>query len=313
LTPLEPRLIKKLVPPITSLIQTTPATSLLYECIGGLISGGLLAGIQDTAEGEELASVCVTKLRGFLVEGDSNLKYVGLIALKKLVNTHAHLVSEHHDVVLSCIDDNDISIRYRALELVVGMVNADTLHVVVGKLMRQLKPTVAKSEPELEGAGVSASDDEDDMRQGVMHPRDAPKGEAIALELPDDYKHAVIIRILDMCSREMYVNVIDFEWYLDVLVQLVRYAPPVRADASSGEDGEWEDSELEELSKKRDVGEAIGKELRNVAVRVKSVRPEAVRCAEMLVSGRDGVFPGAGGGGRRVLGAAGWIAGEFAR
>ena len=46
--------------------------SLLYECINGLISGGLLASMADTNEGEELASVCVTKLRGFLVEGDSN-------------------------------------------------------------------------------------------------------------------------------------------------------------------------------------------------------------------------------------------------
>jgi len=46
--------------------------SLLYECINGLISGGLLAAMGDTTEGEELASVCVTKLRGFLVEGDSN-------------------------------------------------------------------------------------------------------------------------------------------------------------------------------------------------------------------------------------------------
>lgn len=50
--------------------------SLLYECINGLISGGLLAAMGDTEEGEELASVCVQKLRGFLVEGDSNRMYL---------------------------------------------------------------------------------------------------------------------------------------------------------------------------------------------------------------------------------------------
>jgi AP-3 complex subunit delta-1 len=282
--------------------------SLLYECISGLIQGGLLAGIQDTEEGEELASVCVTKLRGFLVEGDSNLKYVGLIALAKLVNTHAHLVCQHHDVVLNCIDDDDISIRYRALELVVGMVNPDTLSTIVGKLMRQLKPA-NRDYVELEPTG---SEDEDDMQEEVMHPRKT-KGEMIPLELPEDYKHTVICKVLEMCSRDMYANVTDFEWYLDVLCQLVRFAPAVQVEGAAPEDAEEAEEELEELIKKRDVGEAIGKELQNVAIRVKSVRPEAVRCAEMFVVGRDGVFPAAGGGGKRVLGASGWIVGEYAR
>lgn len=313
LTPLEPRLIKKLIPPITNLIRTTPAMSLLYECISGLISGGLLEGIKDTAEGEELASVCVTKLRGFLVEGDSNLKYVGLIALTKFVNTHTHLVGLHHDVVLDCIEDEDITIRYRALELVAGMADSETLQVVVGKLMRQLKPTSQQAFVELEGTAAPASDEDEDMKEEVMNPRKPKKGDLIPLELPEDYKHAIINKIIEMCSRDMYANVTDFEWYLDVLIQLIRFAPAVQVVGPNEDDMASNEEELEELAKKNDVGEAIGRELRNVAIRVKSVRPEAVRYADMLVSGRDGVFPAAGGGGKRVLGAAGWIVGEYAR
>ncbi|KAL7271800.1 AP-3 complex subunit delta [Rhizina undulata] len=315
LTPLEPRLIKKLIPPITNLIQTTPAMSLLYECINGLISGGLLAGIQETDEGEELASVCVTKLRGFLVEGDSNLKYVGLLALTKLVGTHAHLVAMHQDVILDCIDDADISIRYRALELVVGMVDSDSLPDVVGRLMRQLKPAANMTEEEfVELEGVAGDGSEEDMEEEVMHSRRKQKRETVALELPEDYKRAVIERIIEMCARDMYANVGDFEWYLDVLVQLVRYAPPIRTSAVA-EGREEEDVEEyeddEEEGKERDVGEAIGRELRNIAIRVKSVTAEAVRCAEMLVARRDGMFPAAGGGGKRVLCAAGFIVGEY--
>jgi AP-3 complex subunit delta-1 len=284
--------------------------SLLYECISGLISGGLLEGIQDTAEGEELASVCVQKLRGFLVEGDSNLKYVGLIALTKLVKTHAHLVCEHYDVVLGCIDDDDISIRYRALELVVGMVNSDSLSAIVGKLMRQLKPA---SNEYVELEGPVESEDEDDMQEEVMNPRKPQKGGVVPLELPEDYKRAIIDRVVEMCNRNMYANISDFEWYLDVLLQLIRYSPAVPIVGAGEDDLADEEGESEELLKKRDVGEIIGQELRNVAVRVRSVRPEAVRCAEILVRGRDGVFPAAGGGGKRVLGAAGWVVGEYAR
>ncbi|CUS10743.1 unnamed protein product [Tuber aestivum] len=285
--------------------------SLLYECINGLISGGLLAGIRETDEGEELASVCVTKLRGFLVEGDSNLKYVGLLALTKLVATHAHLVSAHQDVILDCIDDADISIRYRALELVVGMVDPDSLPDVVGRLIRQLKPNTNRAEEQPAEPEATGDESEDeDMEEEVMHPR-RTRGEAVPFELPEGYKRAVITSVVEMCSRDMYANVGDFEWYLDVLIQLIRYAPPA-STSSMGDEGDELEEEGQGESDRQDVGEAIGKELRNVAVRVRSVRREAVRYAGMLVGKREGMFPVAGGGGRWVLGAAGWIVGEYA-
>jgi AP-3 complex subunit delta-1 len=50
--------------------------SLLYECINGIIQGGILGSNDDTADGEEIATLCVTKLRGMImVEGDPNRKY----------------------------------------------------------------------------------------------------------------------------------------------------------------------------------------------------------------------------------------------
>lgn len=75
LTPLEPRLVRKLLPPLVSLIRTTPAMSLLYECINGIIQGGILESTEETAEGEEIAKLCVGKLRGMItIEGDPNRK-----------------------------------------------------------------------------------------------------------------------------------------------------------------------------------------------------------------------------------------------
>ncbi|CAG8435804.1 5990_t:CDS:10 [Ambispora gerdemannii] len=117
LTPLEPRLSKKLLPPITNLIQTTHAMSLLYECIHTVITGGML----NASNSDALAAMCVNKLRTFLEDPDQNLKYIGLLALSKILPTHPRLVAEHRDIILKCIDDADISIRLRALDLVVGM------------------------------------------------------------------------------------------------------------------------------------------------------------------------------------------------
>jgi AP-3 complex subunit delta-1 len=73
LTPLEPRLIKKLLRPLTNLIQTTTAMSLLYECINGIVQGGLLDGPESYEEGLDIASLCVAKLRAMiLMDSDPN-------------------------------------------------------------------------------------------------------------------------------------------------------------------------------------------------------------------------------------------------
>ncbi|KAJ8107119.1 hypothetical protein OPT61_g9085 [Boeremia exigua] len=311
LTPLEPRLIKKLLPPLTKIIRETSAMSLLYECISGIIQGGILAAVEGTAEGEEVAKLCVGKLRGMMViEGDSNLKYVALLAFEKIVDSHPYLVGQQQDVILECIDDPDISIRMRALDLVVGMVNPDNLTAIVGRLMRQLRNApiaTGVDEPEndrFRNTGVvpyADSDDEDAEEALPSHEQrsDQPP------PLPNDYRISVIRRILEMCSRDTYSNVTDFEWYIDVLTQLVRVSPSTKYTST---DDETDSEHVDE------IGAGIGYELQNVAVRVRSVRHEAVDAAQslVLVDRRDRMFPSSGNGGQGVLECAGWLVGEYA-
>lgn len=51
------------------------------------------------------------------------VKYIALLALVKIVPTHPHLVAVHQNDILSSLDDQDLSIRMRALELVTSMVS----------------------------------------------------------------------------------------------------------------------------------------------------------------------------------------------
>ncbi|KAL6706926.1 AP-3 complex subunit delta [Coniothyrium glycines] len=312
LTPLEPRLIKKLLPPLTKIIRETSAMSLLYECISGIIQGGILEAVEGTTEGEEVAKLCVGKLRGMMViEGDANLKYVALLAFEKIVTSHPHLVSQQQDVILECIDDPDISIRMRALDLVVGMVNADNLTAIVGRLMRQLRnapiATVANDPSNDRGrlTGITPyADDEDSDAEDTLPSHEQKSDQPPPL--PEDYRVNVIQRILEMCSRDTYSNISDFEWYIDVLVQLVRVSPATRAALETDEKDDGEHSD--------DIGCGIGRELQNVAIRVKSVRSEAIDAAQslVLVDRRDQMFPASGNGGQGVLESAGWLVGEFA-
>lgn len=238
------------------------------------------------------------------------VKYVALLAFDKIVRSHPHLVSQQQDVILECIDDPDITIRMRALDLVVGMVNTDNLTAIVGRLMRQLRNApiaAAASDPNndrgrMTGIAPYADDDSDveDMPPQHEQRSDQPP------PLPDDYRISVIQRILEMCSRDTYSNITDFEWYIDVLVQLVRVSPATGASQAV--------EEKEDLEYTDDIGSGIGRELQNVAVRVKSVRSEAVDAAQalVLVDRRDQMFPASGNGGQGVLECAGWLVGEFA-
>lgn len=49
--------------------------SLLYECINGIVQGGILDGDDTLREEDEIAYLCVGKLRGMIVtEADPNRK-----------------------------------------------------------------------------------------------------------------------------------------------------------------------------------------------------------------------------------------------
>lgn len=297
LTPLEPRLVRKLVRPLTNLIQSTTAMSLLYECVSGIIQGGILDGAESGVDVEEVADLCISKLRGMIViEGDPNLKYVALLAFNKIVRTHPALVARQQDVIFRCLDDPDISIRLQALDLATGMVSSDNLQNVVDRLMRQL--TNSPDEDAIAPNGTHEDEDNTDLEQKLV----ADKRSSELPPLPNEYRLEIINKILDMCSLDTYANITDFEWYIDTLIKLIRQLPAKSSDGSSGSG-----------DKTSVLAARVGAQLLDVTVRVKELRPEAVRAVEslILITSRASSFAHHGNGQNELLKAAGWICGEY--
>lgn len=91
------------------------------------------------SSGDSLARMCVSKLASFIEDSDQNrrspprlhsrplkclsVKYIALLALAKIVPSHPHLVAEYQATILTSVNDQDISIRMRALDLVSAMVH----------------------------------------------------------------------------------------------------------------------------------------------------------------------------------------------
>ena len=299
--------------------------SLLYECINGVIQGGILEGTEGAREGEEIATLCVGKLRGMIVvEGDPNrmssrdltkflannaaVKYVALLAFNRIVTSHPHLVSMHQDIIMGCIDDPDISIRLQALELGAGMVNNDNLIAVVERLLLQLRSapliTYAADDGRSYSHGVEpAADSDGEDPEETLRP--TAERQVDTASLPAEYRITITRQILEMCSKDTYANIVDFEWYIETLVQLIKLLP---ATDQSPSDAQCCDGRS--TSEEDDVAIAIGWELRNVAVRVSTVRTEAVKAAKSLlaIAVDDSVVLG---GNYGVLAFAAWIVGEY--
>lgn len=243
------------------------------------------------------------------------VRYVALLAFKRIVVSHSDLVAVHQDAILGCIDDPDISIRLQALELGASMVNSENLVAVVECLMRQLHvaplsiDTMDTARRNSEGVEPAADSDGEDPGE-ALKPIKGSLNEVPPL--PAEYRISIIRQILDMCSKDTYANIADFEWYIETLVQLVKLIPPMIRQSHSTADGA-RSAELS-TSTDGDVSLAIGLELQNVAVRVSTVREEAVVAAASLVAvyANDAASSSLSSSGQGALRFAIWIVGEYA-
>ena len=81
LMPEEPRLAKKTLPQLCNIIQTTPAKSLMYECIRSKYCNSTNYFAEDCECRRRVALYknMLEKLKLFLEDRDQNLKYLGLV------------------------------------------------------------------------------------------------------------------------------------------------------------------------------------------------------------------------------------------
>lgn len=212
LAPVEPRLVRKLLKPMTDIISTTPAMSVLYECIHTSIIGGMLQG----SGSDELARKCVDNLGRFLQDADQNLRYIALVALGKVVPTHVHLVAQHQDTILQSIWHPDLTIRLRALDLACHLATEPaSLQHIVGVLLGYMEDMDLSSMSQNASQALKAALDADDAT--VTEPASAPH---MSVSINTTFRTQVAESILDLGSAENYALVPDAVWYMNVLVRL---------------------------------------------------------------------------------------------
>lgn len=182
----EPRMKKKILPSILTLMAKTDATSLIYECINCIVNGGMLSA--DSTRDREIAKLCIDQLMKFFETRDLNLIFVGLIALiniLKLFPEFMHKIKGVSRVIMECLTHHDLIIKRKALEICQYLVTEDNIADIVKVLLTQLLP------------------DEHNYH------------------IPEDIKLEITDKILQIASQDNYSNIPNFKWYVTALKELI--------------------------------------------------------------------------------------------
>lgn len=81
----------------------------------------------------------VNILGKFLANKDNNTRYVALNTLLKVIELEPTAVQRHRATIVECLQDADISIRRRALELSYSLINEQNIRVLVRELLSFLE------------------------------------------------------------------------------------------------------------------------------------------------------------------------------
>ena len=144
LVPEEPRLARKLLEPLADIVKTTPAKSLLYESAHAITKclpycrksdGTMPASVPD------IVQLCAQTFRDFAEEKDQNLKYLGLVGFGSLMISFPKVLSAagYRPLILTCLSDEDVTIRSRALDLLPSMATRKNLVELVTQLLEHVE------------------------------------------------------------------------------------------------------------------------------------------------------------------------------
>ena len=198
LSKVEPRMKKRILPTIVDLMLKTHASSLVYECISCIVNGSMLS--PDSSKDKETAKLCIDQIMKFFETKDSNLKFVGLLALINIIKLYPNLIHKVKGIpaiIMECLTDNDLIIKRKALEVCHLLVSEDNIVELFKILLFQLIPN---------------SD----------------------IVVPDNLKLEVTLKILSIASHDNYSNIPNFKWYVAVLKDMINLTLlPLKSQSSS--------------------------------------------------------------------------------
>eukprot|EP00744_Colponema_vietnamica_P007688 GILI01011040.1.p1 GENE.GILI01011040.1~~GILI01011040.1.p1 ORF type:complete len:955 (+),score=292.91 GILI01011040.1:24-2867(+) len=89
----------------------------------------------------ELIEAAADSIAKFLMSNNANMKYLGVTALSRIVKIDRKYAQEHQQIVMTCLEDPDDTIRRKTLTLLFAMCNENNVEPIIGRLIRFLADT----------------------------------------------------------------------------------------------------------------------------------------------------------------------------
>jgi Vesicle coat complex COPI, gamma subunit len=88
----------------------------------------------------DIVALCAETLKSFIEETDQNLKYLGLVGFGSLMISHPKVLSApgYRPLILACLSDDDVTIRTRALDLLIGLATRKNIMDLVTQLLHHV-------------------------------------------------------------------------------------------------------------------------------------------------------------------------------
>lgn len=120
-----------------------------YKNVGAAIHYECVKTINAIEADEGLRSLGVNTIGRFLTSTrEHNLRFVALDTLLRMMSKDAAAVQRHSATIIDCLKDGDLSIRRRALELTVALVDDSNVRILVPDLLQYLHACTEESKLE---------------------------------------------------------------------------------------------------------------------------------------------------------------------
>ena len=104
--------------------------AILYEAVRTIFS---------IKSDQPLRVLAINILGKFLTNKDTNIRYVALDSLLRVIHKDSPAVQRHRSTILDCLKENDVSIRKRALELCFALIDTSNVRIMVKELLVYLE------------------------------------------------------------------------------------------------------------------------------------------------------------------------------